>query len=160
MVAVDWIVSEAPAVFLTTLEDIRSEDDRDDAVAGMLQMWQAGVADPDLGAFLAEMGAASGEMWDRAAREIESSYARYGSPLRALSQLEPPLPVLNLLPASGETCSLERQKAYTSEHHWYHAVELPARSHFPAFEVPERMAEEIERFATRVGGRRRLRRVA
>ena len=160
LVVVDWIVSEAPAEFLTTLEDLRSDADRDDAVAGMLQQWQAGVADPDLGAFLADMGAASGEMWDRAAREIGSSYARHGSPLRALSLLQPPVPVLHLLPASGVACSLERDRAYTAEHHWYHAAELPAHSHFPMFEAPDQMADEIEQFAARVGGRRALRRAA
>ena len=160
LVVVDWIVSAAPAEFLTAVEDLRSEADRDGAIAGMLQLWQAGVADPDLAGFLADMGAASGEMWERAAREIEDTYARYGSPLRALSQLQPPLPVLHLLPSSGRACSLERDRAYAAEHPWYHAVELPARSHFPMFEAPERTAEEIERFAARVGGRRTLRRAA
>ena len=160
LVAVDWIVSEAPGGFLAFLEDIRSEADRDEAIAAILQQWQAGVAEPDLGALLADMGAAPGEMWDRAAREIESSYARYGSPLHALSQLQPPVPVLHLLPSSGEACSLERDRAYTAEHHWYHAVELPAHSHFPTFEAPEQMADEIEGFAARVGGRRKPRRTA
>ena len=106
-------------------------------------------------AFLADMGAASGEMWDRAAREIEGSYARHGSPLRALSLLEH---------AGRRSCiwcrrratraRFERDRAYTAEHHWYHAAELPARSHFPLFEAPRQAADEIERFAARVGGRR------
>ena len=84
LVLVDWIVGEAPGPFLATLEDLRLDADRDDAVAGLLQQWQAGVTDPDLAGYLADMGAASGELWDRAAREIEGSYARHGSPLRAL----------------------------------------------------------------------------
>jgi len=159
LVVVDWIVSEAPAPFLTTLEDIRSDADREEAVAGLLQQWQAGVADPELGAFLADMGAAPDELWDRAAREIESSYARHQSPLRALAGLEQPLPVLHLMP-SGDACSIERQGAYTAEHHWYHAAQLPARSHFPLFEAPRQAEEEIERFAVRVGGRQAFRRAA
>ena len=40
-----------------------------------------------------------------------------------------------------------------AEHHWYHAAELPARSHFPLFEAPGQAEEEIEQFAVRVGGR-------
>jgi pimeloyl-ACP methyl ester carboxylesterase len=160
IVFVGWIVSEAPAPFLTTLEDMRSDADRDDAVAGLLQEWQGGVIDPLLGAYLAEMGAASGEMWDRAAREIEGSYARSGSPLRALSRLEPPPPVLHLVQAADDMCSFEGQRAYAAEHHWYHAAGLAARSHFPLFEAPQQAADEIERFATRVGGRRADRRAA
>jgi pimeloyl-ACP methyl ester carboxylesterase len=160
LVVVDWIVSSVPAGFLTALEGLRSEADRDGAIDGMLQLWQAGVTEPDLAAFLADLATAPCEMWERAAREIQDSYARHGSPLRALSQLRPPLPVLHLLPVSGESCSLEREKAYAAEHSWYHAVELPAHSHFPLFEAPGPMAEEIELFAKRVGGRRSLRRAA
>ena len=160
LVLVDWIVTEAPEEFLTSLEDIRSEADRDDAIAALLQQWQGGVTDPGLGALLADMGAASGEMWDRAAREIEGSYARNKSPLRALSELEQPLPVLHLVPSTGDTCSFEGQRAYEAEHHWYHAAALPARSHFPLFEAPQQAADEIERFVTRVGGRQTHRRVA
>jgi pimeloyl-ACP methyl ester carboxylesterase len=160
LVVVDWVVSEAPAALLTTLEDLRSEADRDDAVAGLLQQWQAGVPDPALAALLADMGAASDAMWDRAAREIESSYARFGSPLRALAGLEHPPPVLHLVPAAADSSSFERQRAYEEEHHWFHAAQLPARSHLPLFEAPRRAADEIERFARRVGGRQTYRRAA
>jgi pimeloyl-ACP methyl ester carboxylesterase len=159
LVVVDWIVTEAPATLLTTLEDVRSDADRDDAVAGLLQQWQAGVPDPALAALLADMGAVSDAMWDRAAREIESSYARFGSPLRALAGLEHPPPVLHLVPAE-DALSFERQRAYEAEHHWYHAAELPARSHFPLLEAPRQAADEIERFVLRVGGRQAFRRVA
>ena len=141
LVVVDWIVSEAPGPFLATLEDLRLDADRDDAVAGLLQHWQAGVADPDLAGYLADMGAASGEMWDRAAREIEGSYARHGSPLRALAELEHPPSVLHLVPSGDDTCSFEGHRAYAAEHHWYHAAALPARSHFPLFEAPQQAAE-------------------
>lgn len=160
LVVVDWIVTEAPEELLTTLEDIRLNADRDDAVAALLQEWQAGVTDPALAGLLADMGAASSEMWDRAAREIEGSYARYGSPLRALSGLEQSLPVLHLVPAGAGGPAFERQRAYVAEHHWYHAAELPARSHFPLFEAPREAADEIERFVARVGGRQAYRRAA
>ncbi len=160
IVVVDWVVSEAPAALLTTLEDVRSDADKDDAIAGLLQQWQAGVPDPALAALLADMGAVSDAMWDRAAREIQSSYARFGSPLRALAGLDHPPPVLHLVPAAEDSFSFERQRAYAAEHHWYHAAELPVRSHFPLFEAPRKAAEEIERFATRVGGRQRYRRAA
>jgi len=160
IVVVDWIVTAAPASFLSALEDLRSDADRDAAVAGLLQQWQAGVTSTDLAAYLAEMGEAGDEMWERAAREIESSYARRGSPLRALSELEQSVPVLHLVPSGSGTCSFAEQRAYMAEHHWYHAAELPARSHFPLFEAPGQATVEIEAFVRRVGGRGALRRAA
>ncbi len=160
LVVVDWIVTEAPAAFLTTLEDLRSDADRDDAVAGLLQHWQAGVPDATLTALLAGMGAAPDALWDRAAREIESSYARFGSPLRALAGLGHPPPVLHLVPTADGAFSFERQRAYEAEHHWYHAAQLPARSHMPLLEAPQQATDEIERFVLRVGGRQAFRRVA
>ena len=160
LVIVDWIVGEAPGPFLEALEDLRLDADRDDAVAGLLQQWQAGVTDPDLAGYLADMGAAPGEMWDRAAREIEGSYARHGSPLRALAELEHSPSILHLVPSGDDTCSFEGHRAYAAEHQWYHATALPARSHFPLFEAPRQAADEIERFAARVGGRQSYRRAA
>lgn len=152
IVLVDWMVAGAPADFLSVLEDLRSDADRDDAVAGLLQTWQAGVVSPELAAYLADMGAADGAMWERASREIESAYALHGSPLHALDGLD--APVLHLVPSDQDTCSFTGQRAYMAEHPWYHAVELPARSHFPLFEAPGPAAAAIEDFALRVGGRR------
>ena len=73
---VDWTLTAAPSPFLTTLEDVRSDADRDEAVAGLLQLWQGGATSPELAAYLADMGAADDEMWDRAAREICSAPTR------------------------------------------------------------------------------------
>lgn len=160
IVLVDWIVTAAPAAFLRTLEEVRSDADRDEAVAGLLQSWQAGVALPELAAYLADMGAADDEMWERAAREIESGYARRSSPLQALSELRPQAPVLHLVPTAPHTCSFAEHRGFAAEHAWYHAAELPARSHFPLFEAPEQAAREIEAFVQRVRGRHRLARAA
>lgn len=160
LVLVDWILSSAPPTLLTTLEDLRSDADREEAVAGLLQLWQAGANDPDLAAHLADMGAASGELWDRAAREIESSYARHGSPLRALAGPDHPPPVLHLVPAGSDPGVTAREQAYSAEHLWYRAAPLDARSHFPLFEAPRQAADEIERFVRRVGGRHAQRRAA
>jgi pimeloyl-ACP methyl ester carboxylesterase len=153
IVLVDWIVTPAPSALLSTLEDLRSGSDRDEAVAGLLQLWQGGVTSPELAAYLADMGAADDEMWDRAAREIENAYARFGSPLQALSGLDQHVPVLHLVPSAPGTCSFAEHRGYMAEHPWYHAAELPAHSHFPLFEAPEQAAHEVEDFVRRVGGR-------
>ncbi len=158
LVFVDWMVSRASPALLMTLEELRSAADRDEVVAAVLQEWQGGVTSKALAACLADMGAAPGDLWERAAREIESSYARYGSPLAALAGPGHPPLVLHLVPAGGRYCIGEREHAYAAEHHWYHVAILEARSHFPLFEAPQRAAEEIERFVERVGGRHPTRR--
>jgi hypothetical protein len=158
IVVVDWMVAGASADLLRTLEDLRSDADREEAMATLLQTWQAGVTSPELAGYLADMGAVDDAMWDRASREIESAYALHGSPLRALAGLD--VPMLHLVPATPDACSFAVQRAYMDEYHWYHAVELPARSHFPLFEAPDRAAIEIEAFVRRVGGRRAVRRAA
>jgi pimeloyl-ACP methyl ester carboxylesterase len=160
IVLVDWIVTPAPPAFLNTLEDLRSDAERDEAVAALVQLWQGGVISSELAAYLADMGAADDQMWDRAAREIGSAYARHGSPLHALSGLDQHVPVLHLVPSAPGTCSFAEHRGFMAEHPWYHAVELPAHSHFPLFEAPEQAAREIRDFTTRVGGRRVLKRAA
>ena len=97
----------------------------------------------------------------RLGRDVGQGGARDRKLLRALREsaealagLEHPPPVLHLVPAAEDAFSFERQLAYETEHRWYHAAELPARSHFPLFEAPQQAAEEIERFVLRVGGRR------
>ncbi|NLE23455.1 MAG: alpha/beta hydrolase [Actinobacteria bacterium] len=154
LVVVDWMVSRASPQLLMTLEELRSAADRDEAIAAVLQEWQAGVPSKPLASCLADMGAVPGDLWERAASEIESCYARYGSPLAALAGTGHAPPVLHLVPAGSSSCIAEREQAYAAEHHWYHVAILEARSHFPLFEAPRQAAEEIERFVERVGGRR------
>ncbi|MDY7228930.1 alpha/beta fold hydrolase [Hyalangium rubrum] len=146
LVLLDWIVLEPPPPFLAALTGLQSESWRQsrDALFGM---WLQGVDSEDIFRFVREdMGSFSGEMWQRAAREIASGYNRDGYPLRALSALTPPVPTLHVYAQPEDPAYLMAQQSFAAEHPWFHVARLNARSHFPALEVPAEVAEHIERF--------------
>ena len=144
LVLLDWIVSEPPPPFLDALRGLQSErwqETRDT----LLGMWLRGVSDANIIRYAREvMGGFGEEMWARAAREISAAYAREGSPLRALSTLEPATPTLHLYSQPESHDYLEAQVAFGVEHPWFHVMKLPAISHFPMLEVPDLVAVGIE----------------
>jgi pimeloyl-ACP methyl ester carboxylesterase len=144
---VDWIVGPAPAEFVMTLERMRAADQWRAATEELIRQWAAGVHLPGLDALVAEMITAPASMWDRVAREIEGAYAEHVSPLNALTELAPPVPTLHLHSRLRDREAEAAQWHFAQRHPWFRTRELPARSHFPMFEVPSIMAEEIEAFA-------------
>ena len=156
-VFIDWIVSPAPASYLDMLERMRLRHEWRATVDETLDQWAAGVDDPELLSFLNEMGAMPADMWDRAAREVEGSYALHSSPLAALAALEPPMPALHLYAQPDDQDYLEYQERFAAEHDWYKVQRLPARSHFPMFEVPELMGASINEFVRGLTARKILR---
>ncbi|MFP2926369.1 alpha/beta fold hydrolase [Pyxidicoccus sp. 3LG] len=144
LVLLDWIVSEPPPPFLDALRGLQSErwQETRDALLGM---WLEGVTDANIIRFAREvMGGFGEEMWARAAREISAAYAREGSPLRALSTLEPGSPTLHLYSQPDSHDYLEAQVAFGVQHPWFHVMKLPAISHYPMLEVPDLVAVGIE----------------
>ncbi len=149
-VFVDWRVTPASPRFLEALERMRDRHLWRATVDETVREWAAGVEDPGLEAFLDEMAAMPAEMWERAAREIEGSYALFGSPLEALADLEPPMPALHLYAQPDDPGYLQVQERFSGEHPWFSVRRLSARTHFPAFEVPEPMGASINEFVQRL----------
>jgi pimeloyl-ACP methyl ester carboxylesterase len=151
MVLLDWIVLEPPRAFLEALKGLQSEAWRGSRDA-LLRMWLEGVDSDEVIRFVREdMGAFGQEMWQRAAREIASAYGREGYPLRALSAVEPPVRVVHLYSQPADPAYLMAQQSFAADHPWFQAVKLDARSHFPTLEVPEALAEHLERFVSSLG---------
>jgi pimeloyl-ACP methyl ester carboxylesterase len=88
----------------------------------------------------------SAEMWMRSGREIEVAFARNGSPLEALSALEPTPPVLHLYGQPRDPSYLDRQQRFAGGHEWFRVRRLGARSHFTMIESPDEAAAEIDSF--------------
>ncbi len=153
-VLIDWIMTPAPADYLDMLERMRLRHEWRATVDQTLDQWAAGLEDPDLLAFLDEMGAMPADMWDRAAREVEGSYALHTSPLDALAALEPPLPALHLYAQPEDPEYLEYQEQYAVAHPWFTVQRLPARTHFPMFEVAELMGAAINDFVRQIAAGR------
>lgn len=82
----------------------------------------------------------------RAGREIGASYAQWGSPLEALTSLQPPVPVLHLYAQFKDPEFLAAQESFATTHPWFNARKLKAKSHFPTLEVPNEIATAIEEF--------------
>jgi pimeloyl-ACP methyl ester carboxylesterase len=141
----EWIVFEAPPPFLEALRALQDQQHWKQAREQLFAMWLTGADNPDVIRLVREMGAQDFEMWARAGREISAAYARYGAPLRALSELEKPVPVLHLY-AQEPPGYLAAQEAFAAEHPWFTVRRIAARSHFPMTEVPAVVAAELEQF--------------
>jgi pimeloyl-ACP methyl ester carboxylesterase len=116
----------------------------------LFDIWRAGVENEAIDAALEVMRRQDAEMWMRSGREIEASYRRAGSPLRALSAF-PTVPLVRHVygqPATPEY--LEVQQRFAEEHDWYSVHRLDARTHFSMIEAPDEVASEIERVAAAV----------
>lgn len=147
IVLIDWIVFEAPPPFLEVLKGMQSPDNWPHTVDRIFSQWLHGVDNTRLARFvLKEMGSYGFEMWARAAREIGAAYARHGSPLKALSNLNPHVPVLHLYAQPDDAEYLKAQQSFAASNPWFQVQKLEAQSHFPIFEVAEEMAKTITEF--------------
>ena len=111
--------------------------------------WLEGVTHPEVIRFVREvMGSYGFEMWARAGREITAAYAQYGTPLKALATLDPPVPTLHLYGQPRDPGYLAAQEEFAEQHPWFEVRRLEVHSHFPTIEALEKVAEAIEHFVT------------
>ena len=72
--------------------------------------------------------------------------ARNVSPLRSLSALGSPPPVLHVYGQPRDPAYLDRQQSYAAENSWFDVAQVNARSHFSMIETPEEAAAAIDSF--------------
>jgi pimeloyl-ACP methyl ester carboxylesterase len=150
LVLLDWIILEAPLPFIGTLTAFQNPQQWEPAREQLFAMWLAGVENPDVIRLVKqEMGAHGFEMWARAGREILAAYTQVGSPLKALAELDPPVPTLHLYSQPPDPGYLAAQQTFAAEHPWFQVQRLTVPGHFPMVEVPEVVAAAIERFVAR-----------
>jgi pimeloyl-ACP methyl ester carboxylesterase len=149
VILIDWIIFEAPAPFLGALQALQDPTQWQQTRDHLFSMWLEGIDNSALTHFVQQdMGTHDAQMWGRAGREISAAYVRAGSPLNALSELNPPVSVLHLYAQPADLAFLQAQQSFAASHSWFHVQRLQARSHFPMFEVPDEMATAIETFVT------------
>jgi pimeloyl-ACP methyl ester carboxylesterase len=146
VVLLDWMVLGPPPPFLGALRGLQHPDSWQDVRSGLFGMWLGDLDIPALETYVGSMGGYGFEMWARAGREIESSFAEHGSPVAALAALDPPPPTLHLYAQPADPGLLAAQQQYAAEHRWFSVVKLEAASHFPMLEVPEVLSDEITGF--------------
>jgi pimeloyl-ACP methyl ester carboxylesterase len=147
VVLIDWMVLGAPPPFLDALAAMAAPATTRGVVDQLGARWAADLDLPPLTAYVAEMTSYPDEMWARAAREINESFERFGSPLDAIAALHPPPRTLHLYAQPDDPGYLEGQRGFAAAHPWFNVEHLDATSHFPMFEVAETMADRIAEFA-------------
>ncbi len=148
IVLVDWLVLEPPPPFLGALAALQDPAKWQSTCEQLFAMWLHGVENPKVIRLVGEvMGSHGFEMWARAGREIETAYRRYGSPLKALADFHPFVPVLHLYaqPADPEFLRAA-QETFAEANPWFSVMKLNAKSHFPMLELSQEMANAIEAF--------------
>jgi pimeloyl-ACP methyl ester carboxylesterase len=147
LVLLDWIILDPPPPFLGALQGLQSPEQWEQTREQLFSMWLADSQNSEVRDHIRqEMGAYGFEMWARAAREIGRAYKREGNPLRALSALHPPVPVLHLYSQPNDPDYLAAQQSFTDTHPWFSVSRIDAVTHFPALETPATIVEAIERF--------------
>lgn len=147
LVFLDWIILEAPPPFLEVLQSLQDPSHSHQAREQLFDMWLHGIDTPALVQYVREdMGSYGFDMWARAGREISAAYAQTGSPLQALSLLDPAVPVLHLYAQPEDPAYLAAQQAFAANNPWFSVSKLDARSHFPMLEVADQIASAIEQF--------------
>ena len=149
IVLIDWLVLEAPAPFLATLNGLQDRLHWEESRNRLFSMWLQGVGNEEIKNFVQfEMGIFGFEMWARAGREIAAAYEKDGNPLLALEKLDPPVPTLHIYAQPADPVYWQAQQSFAAEHPWFSATRVNAISHFPTLEEPEEMAQTIENFVT------------
>lgn len=154
MVFLEWIMAEPPQIFFKTLEKMQKSDEWQNARKELFAGWS--LNDPTLiKPFKKYMINYDFEMWSRAGREIAASYQEFGSALRVLETLDPPLSVLNLYSPmqatnlyaqDDDSAYFQTQQSFAQNHKWFHFHRLNSKSHLPSVEVTQEVAEKIASF--------------
>src|SRR5919202_1529988 len=142
------MVLEPPGPYIDVIRMLQSEDTWPAARDKLFEIWQGGVDSPDVRRALDAMNVHGDDMWMRSGRVIEGSYVEHGSPLRALSELDSPPPVLHLYGQPRSEEYLTAQQAFAAKHDWFHVEQVSAHSHFSMIETPREVAAAIERFVS------------
>lgn len=145
----DWMVLGAPAPFLDALGAMADPATTRTIVEQVSGMWSGGLATPELLSYIDSMTASPDEMWARAASAIAAAFESNAVPLDAIAALDEPPSTLHLYAQPADPAFLDAQLAFAAEHPWFQVEHLDAASHFPAFEVPDTMAEHLRRFVAR-----------
>jgi pimeloyl-ACP methyl ester carboxylesterase len=149
LVALSWMVLGAAPPFLAALKQLRQEARWQQVRDELFGMWRGEGKNSGVEEQIARMNRYGASTWNKAGREITAAYARYGSPIAALSAFHPPLPTLHIYAQPTDPAGVQAQREWARSEPWFEVQRVEAHSHFPQFEPPEHVAELISSFASR-----------
>jgi pimeloyl-ACP methyl ester carboxylesterase len=147
IVVLSWLVLDPPppviAVFEMLQDPLRWRQGLGQLLAGCL----ARAPDDVAGWVRRETGSYGFDMWSRAARAVTADYARHGNPLRAAADLDHKPDMLHLFSQPRAAGFLTGQQEFSVANPWFSVKRMDGVTHFPALEIPDATATEIELFA-------------
>jgi pimeloyl-ACP methyl ester carboxylesterase len=148
IVHLDWVVFPPPEPYMNLVNGLADPQGWQQAREMLFTIWQTGVVNPpELVEFIkGEMASYGQEMWTRSGREIAASFAKFGFPLQALSQLDPPVPTLHIYAQPKDPGYLAAQQDFAAKNPWFQVHQVDADSFFIQFDAADQVAETIERF--------------
>jgi len=149
-VFLSWMVLDPPPPFVELLTLMTESTTTLAAREQLFSIWLQGVEDQRIHRFVRTgMGRYEPEMFQRAAREILSAYRRESNPLAAIERMGTDKPIMHLYAQPPQPEYLAAQRAFSETHRWFEVERLEATSHFLPLEVPEILADRIERLLAR-----------
>jgi pimeloyl-ACP methyl ester carboxylesterase len=146
IVAAGWLVLDPPPPFVAALETLQDKERWREGREQLYSMWLTGAPEGVVEEIRREMGVHDFDMCSRAARAVTADYARHGNPLRALSAIDPKPNILHLFSQPRVPEFLAAQETFSAANPWFLVKRLDGVTHFPALELPDSTAAEIERF--------------
>jgi pimeloyl-ACP methyl ester carboxylesterase len=146
IVFLSWLVLDPPPPFLAVFAMLQDPGQWRQGLDDLRDGWLAGAPEDVAGWTRRETGSYGFDMWSRAARAVTADYAQYGSPLRAAAQLDQKPEILHLFSQPRTAGFLTGQQEFSAANPWFSARRLDGVTHFPALEIPDGTAAEIERF--------------
>jgi pimeloyl-ACP methyl ester carboxylesterase len=147
IVVLSWVVLDPPAPFMAVFEMLQDPQRWRPGLDQLLAGWLAGAPDNVAGWVRRETGRYGFDMWSRAARAVTADYARHGNPLRAAAELDHKPDMLHLFSQPRAAGFLTGQQEFSAANPWFSVKRMDGVTHFPALEIPDATAAEIELFA-------------
>ena len=147
IVVLSWQVLDPPPPFVAVFEMLQDPGRWQQGLDQLLAGWLAGAPEDVAEWVRRERGNYGFDMWSRAARAVIADYARHGSPLHAAAKLDPKPDMLHLFSQPRAAEFLTEQQEFSTVNPWFSARRLDGVTHFPALEIPDATAAQIEQFA-------------
>jgi pimeloyl-ACP methyl ester carboxylesterase len=146
IVLMDWMVLQPPASYVALTADVAGYDTWRSARDALVERWRAGTSDERIESVLTVLRDADGAMWRRSGREITDAYARWGSPLAALTELGSPPRVLHLYGQPRDETYRAGQERFAAAVTWFTVQHVSAQTHFSMIESAAEVASAIDTF--------------
>jgi hypothetical protein len=146
IVAASWLVLDPPPAFVAALETAQDPERWREGREQLYSLWLTGAPEGVVEEIRREMDVHDFDMCSRAARAITAEYAQHRTPLHAISAIDPKPNFLHLFSQPRVPEYLAAQETFSAANPWFSVKRLDGVSHFPALELPDGTAAEIERF--------------